>query len=119
MWPEIGTFITLLLQAVITAAVPILMAMLWKWIKAKMTQLTTNFSSECRCAIETAIEIAVRAAEQSGLMAKMKGEYFDKKAYAMDVAQNYLAELGWGTIDTTLLADLIEAEVIRSFPHNK
>jgi len=62
--------------------------------------------------IDNAVELAVRAAEQSHLA----GFIDDKKAYAVKIAQDYLDAEGWEEIDVSLLEAAVEAEVLKQFP---
>jgi hypothetical protein len=62
--------------------------------------------------IDKAIEAAVLAAEQSGLKGLIKNVGEEKKAYAMQVARQYLNEHGI-TIDEELASGLIEAQLLR------
>jgi len=62
--------------------------------------------------LEEAVEIAVRAAEQS----EMAGFIDDKKQYAFNIVQAWLDARGWDEIDVEILEAAIEAEVLKQFP---
>ena len=62
--------------------------------------------------LSEAVDIAVRAAEQSNL----SGFVDEKKEYALEVAQQYLDSAGWSEIDIVILDAAIEAEVLKQFP---
>jgi len=59
--------------------------------------------------LENAVEIAVRAAEQT----HAKELFEEKKQYAFNVAQAYLNEHGWDEVDVLVLEAAIEAEVLK------
>lgn len=64
--------------------------------------------------IDKAVESAVLAAEQSGLKGLIQNASTEKKAYAANMAKQYLQEHGMA-IKEELLDGLIEAELLRLF----
>jgi hypothetical protein len=64
--------------------------------------------------LQSAIESAVLAAEQSGLSGQIVNTAVDKKAYAMEMARQYLQLHGLQANDT-LISGLIEAQLLRMF----
>ncbi len=64
--------------------------------------------------IDKAVESAVLAAEQSGLKGLIQNVSTEKKAYAANMAKQYLQEHGMA-IKEELLDGLIEAELLRLF----
>ena len=63
--------------------------------------------------LQEAVEIAVRAAEQS----ELAGFVEDKKQYAFQIAQQWLDERGWDEVSVDILEAAIEAEVMKQFPN--
>ena len=88
-------------------AIAALRALAKKWLN-DLEQNKPSF----HWALESAVEIAVRAAE------KMEFSKFidDKKTYAFEIAQRYLDSEGWDEVDVDLLSAAIEAEVLKQFP---
>ena len=64
--------------------------------------------------VNGAIEAAVMAAEQSGLKGLVQNVGTEKKAYAIDMANKFLAGSGI-TLDQELVDGLIEAQLMRLF----
>lgn len=61
-------------------------------------------------ALESAVDMAVRAAEQNGLVAKVKELAYDKKENALHIAREYLKAQGVN-INLGLIDAAIEAKV--------
>lgn len=104
----------LVLQALLAAALPVIVKFLVDWLKAKTSELMLGLDQQTRWAINEAVEIAVRSAEQSGLAGLIEESAEAKKRYACDFAEKYLARFGI-ILDLDVLADMIEAEVLRQF----
>jgi Bacteriophage holin of superfamily 6 (Holin_LLH) len=104
----------LALQAVLTVALPVVVKFLVDWLRAKTNELMLGLDQQARWAVNEAVEIAVRSAEQSGLAGLIEGSAEAKKRYACDFAEKYLAGFGI-KLDLDVLADMIEAEVLRQF----
>ena len=66
-------------------------------------------------AIEQAVQMGVRAAEQTGLKNQWQGAGQAKYDLAFEIAQNYLAAQGLN-INGKLIGSAIEAAVIELFP---
>jgi hypothetical protein len=64
--------------------------------------------------LRDAIEAAVLAAEQSGLSGQILNTAIDKKAYAMEMARQYL-QLHGLPVNDSLISGLIEAQLLRMF----
>jgi stage V sporulation protein SpoVS len=64
--------------------------------------------------MQSAIQAAVLAAEQSGMKGLIQNTAVDKKNYAMALARQYLQEHGV-TVDESLVSRLIEAQLLRLF----
>ena len=106
------------LKVIISAAVPVLLGLLFKWIGLQKARLDDLLDENIRDIINEAVRIAVMAAEQSGLADLIGEQYKGKKEFALDVAEKYLAQYGI-TLDLDVLANLIEAEVWDFLNHNK
>ena len=108
-----------IIMAVFTAVVIPLLGLLVKYLYKKLdlqvAQFKGRMDQEWRYAIEQAASLAVTAAEQSGIAGLLEGVYSDKKAYACEWAERYLAQYGI-VVDLDVLAGLIEAEVLNQFP---
>jgi flagellar motor component MotA len=104
------------LEAVCAIAIPFLVKFLIDWLKAKSKSLLQELDMETREALYEAVRIAVTSAEQSGLAGLIERSAEAKKRYACAFAEKYLAQWGIG-IDLDVIADMIEAEVKRQFPH--
>ena len=99
-----------LLQQILVIALPTLAtaltALVGAWILQKSREIGKNISVQEMQSIKWAVSIAVNAAEQANL-AKL---ITDKKQYAIDLSQKYLAKQGI-PVDVSLLEGLVEAAV--------
>ena len=110
-------FINLLQQFVfnlLVLALPViaafLIALLKAWIEKVLAEVE-EAQPKLADAIKQAVSLAVKAAE--GL--DLAGMITDKKAYALEIAQAWLDEEGWGEIELDILEAAIEAEVLKVF----
>jgi hypothetical protein len=110
-----GSIIEKVLLAVISVALPLLLKWLFDWLKLKRAEFEQNVGEQWVYALDEAVRLAVRAAEQSGLAKLITDTAEAKKRYAIDRAESYLHERGFD-IDLDVLEAAIEAEVIRQFP---
>lgn len=62
--------------------------------------------------LDKAVELAVLAAEQSGLTGVIENEGKKKKAYAIQFAERYLREHGF-EMELDVVSDMIEAQLIK------
>jgi len=106
-------FLTLLAQAMLIIAIPILVAADFTWMKQKAVEIKQNLSKEQLAMIEKGVNIAVRAAEQAGFSGLLKSGS-EKKQYAIDAVQIYLDRAGV-PIDIEEISTLIESEVNSQF----
>jgi hypothetical protein len=110
---EVSVFLQNLLLGLISAFVPVLAAMALAWVKAKLASLKAQYPTELDL-LDEVCAIAVKAAEQANLA----GLIGDKKAYALGVAQIWLAsqkiKVDLGVIDAA-----IEAAVWSVFTRSK
>ena len=87
---QLSSFLELLLTALITALVPTLVAMLAVWLKAKLQELKDQVPANVMDQVDLIAEMVVMAAEQSGLAGLIKNTAEAKKAYAMDMGEQWL-----------------------------
>ncbi len=106
-------FLTLLAQALLIIAIPIVVAGAFQWMRTKSAEIKQNLSKEQLEMIEKGIKMAVGAAEQAGFSGLLKSGG-EKKNYAIDAVQRYLDRAGV-EIDVEEIATLIESEVNRQF----
>ena len=111
---NLNDFLSLLAQGLLVIAIPVVVAFLFQWLRHKEGELRAHLTAQQQQFIDTAISIAVRAAEQAGLSNQLAGGGQAKKAYAIKAAQDYLNRLGI-KLDVNMLATLLEAEVNKQF----
>ena len=109
----VSDFLSMLAQALLVIALPILIAALAFWLKQKADEIKSKLTKEQLTALESIGSIAVRAAEQAGITKQIVGGSA-KKEYALQVAQNYLNSL-CVKVDVTAVANVIESEVLKQF----
>ena len=97
------------LQLVVAAVLPVLAAAAVSWVKIQWKKFQAN-NRDVSYEIENAVAIAVKAAEQLGL----NGAIDDKKKYALDIAEKWLAANGL-TIDLDVIDAAIESAVFEQF----
>lgn len=112
---DIGELIQVILETVLAIALPILIGYAVMWLRAKQKEIMAGLTTEQRYMLENAVDMAVRAAKQSGLAGYIKNEGRIKKRFAIDAAERYLRSMGLGGLDLDVLSDMIEAEVYRQF----
>lgn len=101
------------LQAVLIVLLPPLVVAAVKWILAQANLLVARvreWQPDLVDMVEQAANFAVKAAEQAGI----GGLAEDKKKYALEVAEKWLAAKGW-PIDLDLIDAAIEKAVLELF----
>jgi len=98
------------LIAVIPAVAAYLASMAKAWIDLKKADFAHR-SPKLEDALELAVELAVKAAEQLGL----SGAIDDKLDYAVSVAQTWLDSNGWDEVDVVLIEAAVESAVYAKF----
>lgn len=97
-------------QDVLTLAAPIVAVFVVRWLKAKgdevYAQLRQTVGEEKSFLLDSAVNYAVWAAEQL----KLSGQIQDKKQFAIQFVQSYLAKRGV-FLDVSEIAVAIEAAV--------
>ncbi len=111
---ELGSFLSILASGVLLLALPIVIAVLFQWLRQKNAEFRSHLTAQQQQFIDAGVGVAVRAAEQMGLSQQLAGGGQGKKAFALKTAQDYLNRLGV-QIDVNELATLVEAEVRKQF----
>jgi len=107
-------FLALLAQGLLVIAIPVVIGVLFQWLRQKGAELRAHLTAQQEQFIDMAVSTAVRAAEQAGLSNQLAGGGQAKKAYAVKAVQDYLDRLGI-KLDVNQLVTLIEAEVNKQF----
>ena len=111
-------FVSILLQnaleTIITVGLPIVLAMLVKWINAQVVAASHKVSREQLDTVYLIINQLVRAAEQSGLAGQIEKAGEAKKAYVLALVRQELEERKIN-INLELLDAMIEASVHEAF----
>ena len=110
----LNDFLSLLAQGLLIIAIPVVVVFLFQWLRQKESELRAHLTTQQQQFIDSAISLAVRAAEQAGLSNQLAGGGQAKKAYAVKAAQDYLDRLGI-KLDVNMMATLLEAEVNKQF----
>ena len=110
-WSEI---LQNVLTVVVSTIAPILVGMLAVWLKQKRDEFLDKLDDRWEWAAADAVRIAVLAAEQSGLAKLIDNTAKAKKAYACEVAEQYLRRYNFD-VDLDVLLAMIEAEVFKQF----
>ena len=102
-----------LCYAVILACLPIVVQAFVKWLKAKLAEAEARLSTEQILQLRYIASIAVRAAEQL----KLSEQIANKKQYALELAEGWLASRGVN-LDLKQIEAAIESAVLtENFPH--
>jgi len=109
----LSKFVELLLQSVITLAVPVITALLVAWLRAKVQESKGQLPGEVRWAIEAVAALVVEAAEQSGLKDEILKEGSAKKAWAMQYGEELLREQLGLFLDLEKLGDDFWQAILR------
>ncbi len=111
-------FLWTFLQKILEYVLPILATqvaiLLVAWIMKEFNAIKAKLNAEQQIMLDTAVSIAVKAAEQL----KLKDAAIDKKNEALKIAQNYL-DVHKVKIDLATLDAAIEAAVFANFNANK
>lgn len=111
---QLNAYLGLLANGLLIIAIPVVIAFLYQWLRLRTQELKARLGVQQQQFIDTALNYAVRAAEQAGLAGQLGGGGANKKAYAIRAAQDYLNRLGV-QMDVSALATLVEAEVNKQF----
>jgi hypothetical protein len=109
---ELNNTLSLIAQGLLIIALPIVIAAAVQHFRVMTQQLKSKLNENQQQAIDRAVGIAVKAAEQVGGIDGLIGP--EKKKQALQIAQSFLAERGIN-LDVTKLVNLIEAEVQTQF----
>jgi len=111
-----GAIITQALLMLVKAVLPLLLAALLGWLGLEWKKFRSGKHAELAMYLAEAARIAVASAEQSGLAKLIEDKAEVKKQFAIDYVENYLETVGL-RVNVNLIADTIEAEVKKQFPH--
>jgi len=115
IWKDfVSVFVQEFLGIVVPVLASLLAGLLIAWIKKLVEEIKANMDHRFIWMLDEAVRVAVLAAEQANLA----GFVEDKKAYAIDVAEKWLAARGF-KVDLGILADQIEAAVMEEFNKEK
>ena len=111
-WSE---FITKFALALIPVVVPLVVAKVFQlWAKGK--QALTEWNPTLAYVLEAGAKMVVSAAEQAGAAQLIA----DKKEYAINALQKYLADHGFGKVDLVVIDAAIEDAVKKAaFEHSR
>lgn len=116
-WGEVGAqFLTLVIQAVIAAALPLLLLWLRQWIMARVEQAKHYLNDDQLRMAEWVVRMLVQAAEQSGLWDEVLKEGGQRKQWVLAEAERWFKDLGL-PIDVRAISALIEA-IVKDFNDN-
>ena len=108
---QFADFLTLMIQAVIAAALPILLAFVVGWLNSKRRLAEHRLTADQKTLITWTLRTIVMAAEQSGLSGELKRLGVDKKQYAIAEASSWLASVGL-PVNLASISAQIEAIVL-------
>lgn len=115
IWKDfVSVFAQEFLGIVVPVLASLLAGLLIAWIKKLVEEIKAKMDHRFIWMLDEAVRVAVLAAEQANLA----GFVEDKKAYAIDVAEKWLAARGF-KVDLGILADQIEAAVMEEFNKEK
>ena len=106
----LNAFLTPFLEAVLPVLAAALAALVIAWIRKVIAEIKQKLDDRALWLLQEATTIAVQAAEQMNL----SGQIADKKKYAMDLAEKWLASHGV-KIDISVIEAAIEAAVLTEF----
>lgn len=99
------------LQSIIEIAVPILTTAAIALLYQAARFVRSKLKAEQLAQIDALVAVAVKAAEQSGLIGAISNVAADKKAWAIQEAQRLLNERGLKGISVATLDSMIEAQI--------
>jgi len=115
IWKDfVSVFVQEFLGIVVPVLASLLAGLLIAWIKKLVEEIKVKMDHRFIWMLDEAVRVAVLAAEQANLA----GFVEDKKSYAIDVAEKWLAARGF-KVDLGILADQIEAAVMEEFNKEK
>jgi len=110
----LSTLLQVLLETIITVALPIVLTQLILWINSQIAHTRSKMSKEQLALVEMLAKQFVRAAEQSGLSGQIKAAGAEKKAYVLALIRAELEERKI-SINLEVLDAMIEAAVNDAF----
>jgi hypothetical protein len=112
---ELQDFVVVILQTVITIAVPILTAYVVRWLNSLKLDVLARISQSRYESIKFLVETAVKAAEQAGLAEYIQNTAAAKKSFAVVRLQAMLEARGLGYISVAEIEAHIEAAILRGW----
>jgi len=103
---------------VVTILAPVAVAFVAAWLSRQTQLVKAKLNAEQWKLITSVVDAAVVAAEQSGLAGYIKDLGSEKRDYALNYAQKFLAQYKI-TVDTQVLYKLIEQAVYDNFQWRK
>ncbi len=103
---SLSQFVMLLLQVVITAAIPFVLNIVLKWVNVRLAMIKTQVGGDQISLFREAVSVVVAAAEQSGVAGIIENEGKAKKQWAIDTLQKIVTAHGW-----SISVAQIEAEI--------
>lgn len=105
------TFISLLLQILVAAILPVLVAEAVRLLRVGGAALRERLGEANARKVQAAVAIVVKAAEQAGLIGALVNEGSAKKTWAISEASRILKEWGVANVSESTLSTLIEAAI--------
>lgn len=112
VWENVQSGLWLFVQGLLIIAIPVLVKALLDWIREQIALMRSRFTDEQNYRIDMIIDMAVQAAEQTGIIQELTSDA--KKALAIGIVQAWLDEHGI-YLNAQELADRIEAAVYQKF----
>lgn len=109
--PAISSFVNILLSLSITAVIPVLASIAWKWIQSHESIVKNAVSADQYNQFRATVEMVVQAAEKSGLSKLIQDTAQGKKTYAINALQAIVDANGWNIPVAQIEAE-IEAAVL-------
>lgn len=107
-------FLNILLDQLLRIALPIAAAALAGLAVKGFQYVAAKIGADKLAQLKAYAEIAVHAAEQSGLASEITITGQQKKAFAIGALSDYAAKIGLKGLDVEHLSNLIEAQVYES-----
>ncbi|MBN1120274.1 MAG: hypothetical protein JXJ17_04295 [Anaerolineae bacterium] len=109
---ELNDFLSILSQALLIIALPIIIAAAVQTFRVQTQKLKDNIGEDRFNALKSIVQTAVQVAEQTGVLEKLTGS--EKRNQAVDFVQSWLRDHNVN-IDVDQIASLVEAEVLTQF----
>jgi hypothetical protein len=111
-------YISELLQAILLAILPVLAVAGVRWLLGEVSVAKAKLTNEQQAFLANAVKVAVLAAEQFGLVARIRDTYFDKRNFAIQYVTDALRQAGM-TVNVAEITAQIEAAVLDEFNRDR